>query len=157
MQRKTLVPYAVFVVVSFLAGSVGSFFTIGNIMGWYHQLSQPSWTPPDWLFGPVWTTLYVLMGVAAGKVWNSGKKGKNWVIALFLVHLLVNAAWSVIFFGAHETVIALMVIKLLWVLIVAMMIVFWRYSRAATYLLIPYLLWVTYAATLNLGIVLLNP
>lgn len=150
-------PFALFVVLSLAAGGIGSLFTIPAIGSWYAGLVHPSWTPPNWVFGPVWNTLYILMGLSAGFVWNSGRKGREWAIALFVLHLGVNIAWSVVFFGLEDVVSALVIIKSLWLLIVAMMIFFWRFSHRATYLLIPYLLWVTYASTLNLGIILLNP
>lgn len=157
MNTRAYLPYVLCIGLSLAAGFIGSFFTFDSITTWYNTLTQPSWTPPNWVFGPVWTTLYVLMGVAAALVYKSGQKGRWLALSLFFFHLVVNAAWSIVFFGMHEPAAALLIIKALWLLIVAMMIFFWRYSRTATYLLIPYLVWVTYASTLNLGIILLNP
>ena len=157
MKKATWLPFTVCIAASLAAGIFGSVFTISNIETWYATLVQPAWTPPNWVFAPVWNLLYVLMGISAGLVWKSERAGKWWVLGLFFFHLLVNSAWSIVFFGLHDTYSALLVIKALWLLIVAMMIAFWRYSRLATYLLIPYLVWVSYAASLNLGIMLLNP
>ncbi len=157
MKMKQLLPFLVCVALSLAAGFIGSFYTIDSISTWYQFLTRPSWTPPNWVFGPVWTTLYVLMGISAALVWRTGKQGTRWVLTLFFAHLVVNVAWSVVFFGMHDPVSGLLIIKALWLLIVALMILFWRYSRTATYLLIPYLVWVTYATTLNLGIIMLNP
>ncbi len=157
MNIQRLLPFIICIGLSLAAGFLGSFYTIDSISTWYQFLTRPFWTPPNWVFGPVWTTLYVLMGISAGLVWRTDKKGKWWVLALFFAHLIVNVAWSVVFFGMHDPVSGLLIIKALWLLIVALMLVFWRYSRTATYLLIPYLVWVTYASTLNLGIIMLNP
>lgn len=156
MKAGSILALAGFVLVSLAAGFFGSFFTMDQITTWYATLTKPSWTPPNWVFGPVWTTLYVLMGVAAYLVSRSKKLGKTLVLWLFFAHLIVNALWSIVFFGLHELELALGIIVLLWALIVLLMRLYWRYSRVATYLMIPYLLWVSYATTLNLGIIFLN-
>lgn len=156
MRTHSFLTLAAFVLVSLAAGFIGSFGTAGNIETWYTTLVQPSWTPPNWVFGPVWTTLYVLMGVAAYLVSQSKKLGKSLVLWLFLAHLALNAFWSIAFFGMHELLLSFIVIMLLWAIIIVLSVLFWRYSRTATYLMVPYLLWVTYASTLNLGFLLLN-
>lgn len=157
MKTSSWLPFAVCILASFAAGLIGSIATIPNVDTWYLTLVQPAWTPPNWVFGPVWNVLYVLMGISAALVWKSERTGKRWVLVLFFFHLLVNTAWSLVFFGLHDTSSSLLIIKALWLLIIALMIAFWRYSHVATYLLVPYLLWVSYAASLNLGIMLLNP
>ena len=144
------------IVAPFVAGMVGGFFTAPNIASWYDLLAKPSWTPPPWVFGPVWTTLYLLMGIAAFLVWRKEKPGRVFAIALFFVHLVVNALWSVVFFGLRAPLYAMAVIVLLLGLIIWLMYLFAPQSRVAVWLLAPYLLWVLYASTLNLGIVLLN-
>ena len=141
---------------SLLAGGVGSLFMGDSIATWYTTLTKPSWTPPNYVFGPVWTTLYVLMGTAAYLVIRTKKLGSKLVGWFFFAHLLVNAFWSIAFFTMHEVLLAAFVIVLLWVLIVMLIIAFYRYSRAASYLMVPYLLWVTYATTLNIGFLFLN-
>ncbi|MGE5541231.1 MAG: TspO/MBR family protein [Bacillota bacterium] len=156
MKYKQILPFLICIGLAFLAGAIGSFYTFPNIASWYAGLVHPSWTPPNWVFGPVWTTLYILMGMAAALIWRSGRKGTLLPLALYFVQLTVNASWSIVFFGMHNLIGGLVIIKVLWLMIAALMALSWRYSRTATYLLIPYLLWVTYAATLNLGIFLLN-
>lgn len=156
MTMRTVYASVFFVALSLLAGFIGSFFTMPAIEGWYATINRPFWTPPNWVFGPVWTTLYVLMGIAAGLVWSSRKLGRVFAIWLFVAHLVVNSLWSIVFFGLQEPGAALAIIATLWLVIIAMMRVFSRFSRAAAYLLVPYLLWVTYASTLNAGIVFLN-
>lgn len=147
---------AFFVGISLLAGFIGSFATMGSIETWYTTLVHPSWTPPNAVFGPVWTTLYVLMGIAAYLVSRSPKLGKTMVLWLFVLHLLVNLFWTIAFFGMHELLLAAIAIVVLLGLIVALMRLFWRYSHTATYLLVPYLLWVSYATSLSIGFVVLN-
>jgi len=156
MRAGSILALAGFVLVSLAAGFFGSFFTMDQIGTWYATLTKPSWTPPNWVFGPVWTTLYILMGVAAFLVSRSKKLGKTLVLWLFFAHLIVNTLWSIVFFGLHELELALAIIVLLLALIVLLMRLYWRYARVATYLMIPYLLWVSYATTLNLGIIFLN-
>lgn len=156
MKAGHLFALAFFVGISLCAGFIGSAFTMDSIQGWYATLVRPSWTPPDWVFGPVWTTLYVLMGTAAFLVWRSKKLGKSLVLWLFLAHLLVNTFWSIAFFAMHELLLSVLVILLLLALIIVLMRLFWRYSHTATYLMVPYLLWVLYATSLNLGFLVLN-
>ena len=150
-------PYVLCIGASLGVGALSALFTTESIPTWYAALVHPFWTPPNWVFAPVWTLLYILMGVAAALVWRSQKKRRDDALLFFFAHLLVNRAWSIVFFGLQDPTSALIIIKLLWLLIVVLMLVFWKFSRTATYLLIPYLVWVTYASTLNLGIVFLNP
>lgn len=156
MRVGSIVALAFFVGVSLLAGFLGSFFTVDSIQGWYQTLNRPSWTPPNWVFGPVWTTLYVLMGTAAFLVWRSKKVGKYLALWLFLAHLLVNLFWSIAFFGMQELLLAMIVILVLLGLILTLMRMYRAHSRLAVYLMVPYLLWVLYASTLNLGFLALN-
>lgn len=145
-----------FVLLSLGAGFIGSAFTMSEIGTWYAGLTKPSWTPPNWVFGPVWTTLYVLMGTAAFLVSRSKKLGKYPVLWLFAAHLVVNTLWSIVFFTLHELLLATLVILLLDALVALLIKFFWRYSHAASYLLVPYLLWCLYATTLTIGILVLN-
>ena len=156
MNFRTILSTAVFIGLSLLAGAIGSIFTFDQIPTWYARLIKPSWTPPSFVFGPVWTTLYVLMGSAAALVWNSKKFGRVFPTWLFIAHLIVNALWSIVFFGLHEVGLALYIILTLAVVIMVMMVIFARYSKLAAWLLLPYLLWVLYASTLNAGIFFLN-
>lgn len=156
MRAGSLLSLAFFILISLAAGFIGSFFTMDSVQTWYTTLNRPSWTPPNWVFGPVWTTLYVLMGTAAYLVSRSKKLGKTLVLWLFLAHLLVNTFWSIAFFTLHELLLSVIVIVALLGLIIVLMRLFWRYSHLATYLMVPYLLWVSYASTLSVGYLLLN-
>lgn len=136
--------------VTFAAAFVGARFEPG---GWYETLAKPEWTPPPWLFGPVWTALYLAMAVAAWMVWkHAGFDGARAALALFLLQLALNAAWSWLFFGMHKVDLALVDIALLWLAILATMLLFWRVRPLAGALLLPYLLWVSFATALNLAI-----
>lgn len=145
-----------FVLLSLGAGFIGSAFTMSEIGTWYAGLTKPSWTPPNWVFGPVWTTLYVLMGTAAFLVSRSKKLGKYPVLWLFVAHLVVNTLWSIVFFTLHELLLATFIVLLLDVLVALLIKLFWRHSRVASYLLVPYLLWCLYATSLTIGILVLN-
>jgi benzodiazapine receptor len=135
------------IAVSFAAAAAGSQATDPE---WYRSLERPSWAPPGWVFGPVWTALYTMMGVAAWLVWRRGGFGGARVaLGLFLVQLAFNAAWSWLFFGMRRADLAFAEIVLLWVLILATAVAFARHTRAAAWLLAPYLAWVAFAAVLN--------
>ncbi len=141
-----------------LAGFIGSFFTISAIPTWYASIQKPSFNPPNWIFGPVWTILYILMGISVYLVWNkaSKKSTASSVVILFWIHLFFNALWSIIFFGIPSPGGALIVILILWILILALILKFWKISKWASYLLIPYFLWVSFASVLNYYIWYLN-
>ncbi len=156
MSIKRIGIFSICIGASLLVGYSGSVFTMPQIEGWYAYITKPSWTPPNWVFGPVWTVLYVLMGSAAALVWVKGRKHARLALLFFALHLFVNWYWSYVFFVEHHLDIALVVISTLWAMILAMMIWFKKYSRVAPYLLVPYLVWVSYASTLNLGTYLLN-
>ena len=140
--------------VCFAVAGIGSFATSPEIGGWYAKLKKPAWTPPNWLFGPVWTALYTAMGVAAWLVWK--RVGWHAAIALFAVQLALNLAWSFIFFRFHSPGWAVAEIVLLWASIAATAISFAPISKTAAALFVPYILWVTYAAALNFSIWKLN-
>ena len=146
------------ILICLSAGWIGSYFTISSIPGWYEQLAKPSLNPPSWVFGPVWTTLYVLMGIAAFLVWQQGLNKKRVQIALivFAGQLALNVVWSVLFFGLHNPGWALVDIVLLWFAILATIFAFAKVSRSASWLLIPYILWVSFAIYLNYSIFILN-
>jgi len=146
------------VVVCLLAGFIGAFFTTPSIPAWYASLAKPTFSPPNWLFAPVWTTLYILMGVAFFLVWRKSAKNKNFKIsaALFALQLFLNVLWSAVFFGMHSLAGGLAVIILLWLAILANIIWFWRSSRAAGALMVPYIAWVSFAAFLNYVVWTLN-
>jgi translocator protein len=144
--------------VSEVAGVLGSFATASSVSTWYAALEKPVLNPPSWVFGPVWVTLYALMGVAAFLVWKRGlaQRGVKVALVAFGVQLLLNALWSFIFFGLRETGWAFVEIMALWLAIVWTMVVFSRVSKLAARLFVPYILWVSFAAYLNAAIWFLN-
>lgn len=146
------------VAVPELAGVVGSAFTFSAIADWYVHLAKPELAPPNWLFGPAWTTLYALMGLAMFLVWRKGldRKDVRLALGIFLGQLVLNALWSVIFFGLRSPAGAFVEMVALWLAIVVTIVAFARVSRAAAWLLAPYILWVTFAGYLNLSIWMLN-
>ena len=159
MGVGSVVRLVVACVVSLVAGALGSLAVGGQgFSSWYATIQKPGFTPPAWVFGPVWTILYLLMGVAAFLVWQKGLGSRPVRIALvwFLVQLVLNAAWTPVFFGLHRIGLAVVVILLLWAALLATMYYFFRVSRPAGVLLVPYLLWVSFAMVLNAAIWHLN-
>jgi tryptophan-rich sensory protein len=157
-ERKTMLRIAVAVVVCLLVGALSGFATQSSVDTWYSTLVKPSFNPPNWIFAPVWTVLYILMGVAAGMVWGYGYYHK-WVktaLYFFGFQLLLNASWSIVFFGLQLPLAALVILLLLLVLIAMTIRRFYIVNRTAAYLMVPYLLWVLFAGILNLKIVQLN-
>ncbi|MFH1430669.1 MAG: TspO/MBR family protein [Candidatus Uhrbacteria bacterium] len=150
--------FIVAIVVAQLAGIVGALFTTPSIASWYAELERPALSPPNWVFGPVWTTLFLLMGVAAFLVWRRGlgRRDVRLALGVFLLQLVLNTFWSVLFFGLHMPGAALIEIVVLWVAICATIGMFLRVSRPAAYLLSPYIVWVSFAAYLNYAIWTLN-
>jgi tryptophan-rich sensory protein len=155
--RKNLVTLAAWILLAEGAGLLGSFFTAPAIGGWYAALAKPELAPPNWIFGPVWTTLFLLMGIAAYLVWKKpAKKGRTLALRLFFAQLSLNVAWSALFFGLHDPGAALADIAFLWVSIAATMWSFSKVSGPAALLLAPYLAWVSFATYLNYSIWVLN-
>ena len=139
-------------------GFLGTIFTLPSVTTWYTTLNKAPFNPPPWVFGPVWTTLYLLMGIALFLVLQQKlKKQRNFLVILFSAQLFLNFLWSVIFFGMHLPLAALLEIGLLWISIALLIIDFWKYSKPAALLLVPYIAWVSLASILNLFVVLLNP
>ena len=154
-MRQRAVGLIFWILVSMIAGVIGSRFMPGE---WYAALAKPTWSPPNWVFGPVWSTLYVMMGIASWLVWRlEGFRAARVALTLFLIQLVLNALWSFLFFGIHEPGIAFAEILVLWLVILATTIAFWMKSRPAGMLLLPYLAWVTFASVLNFELWQLNP
>ena len=146
-----------FVALCLGVAAIGGWATSISVGGWYQTLDKPRWTPPDRVFAPVWTILYLMMAVAAHRVWRrAGVKGGREALALFGVQLALNLLWSILFFGLQRIGLALLDIVLLWTAIAATAVAFWRIDRLAGILLLPYLGWVTYAVGLNAAIWHLN-
>jgi len=145
------------IVLCFTAAGVGSSFTVPQIETWYADLEKPFFNPPNWVFGPVWSVLYLMMAVAVWLVW----KNEGWVnaphsLGMWCFQLLLNTTWSVLFFGLENPVLAAVEITVLWISILITTIAFWRHDRLAATLMMPYLAWVSYAAALNYAIAALN-
>jgi translocator protein len=139
----------------FAAASMGGFFHPGE---WYARLEKPAWNPPNWIFGPVWTALYIIMAVTAWMVWKRGGfASQRASLLLFLLQLLFNALWSPLFFGLHKPGLAFVDLVLLWLALLATIAAFWKTRPAAGAMLLPYLAWVTFAGALNFALWRLNP
>ncbi len=151
MTRADIVKIVVALVLPQLAGVIGSIFTASAVPDWYSTLIRPELAPPNWVFAPVWTMLFILMGIAAFLIWRKGlqTKGVLFALVLFGVQLILNTLWSVVFFGFRNTALAFIEIGLLWLAIAATLVAFSRISRTAAVLLVPYILWVSFAAYLN--------
>lgn len=143
------------ILLPLLVGGVSGYFTSQSIPNWYVYLNKPSFNPPNYLFGPVWTLLYILMGISFYLVIN--KTNVNWLlVGIFITQLILNFFWSFIFFNAHNLGLALVEIIILWASILAMIILFYKTNKWAAILNIPYLLWVSFATLLNYSIYSLN-
>jgi translocator protein len=159
MSKRDLLGLMGFIVLCFAAAGLGGYWTAPSVSpgGWYYQIAKPSWTPPSWLFGPVWTALYLAMAVAGWLVWRRGGwAAHRGALALFLVQLALNAVWSGLFFGLHSPGLAMVEILLLWTAILLTARAFFRVSRLAGWLLVPYLLWVSFASVLTFAVWRLN-
>jgi tryptophan-rich sensory protein len=158
MRIRKPVALVASIVISELAGAIGSVFSISAIPNWYAALNKPSFNPPNWLFGPVWTILYFLMGVSAYLIYANGIKKNNARMALyaFSVQLVLNVLWSFAFFGLRSTSLGFAAIILLWISIAVTTVMFYRIRKSAGWLMLPYILWVSFAAVLNYFILILN-
>lgn len=150
--KPVLIAASVAIFIGFLGG------TLTDVGPWYQNLKKPAWQPPDWLFGPAWTLIFALATVSAVYAWRTAlnKSDREWVIGLFALNGALNVLWSTLFFALKRPDWALIEVNFLWLSILLLMIVFWRRSRQASLYLLPYLLWVSFAAFLNLTVVRLN-
>lgn len=158
MKHIKIYSLVISLLVCLSAGVIGSLFTYQAIPTWYATLVKPPFNPPNWVFGPVWTTLYIMMGISLYILWNkkSKKVEKKLGLRYFSVQLVLNALWSIVFFGLRSPLSAFFVIIALWVVLFLTTRSFYSVSRVASWLLIPYLLWVSFASLLNFAIVTLN-
>ncbi|MEY5034151.1 MAG: hypothetical protein RL447_529 [Bacteroidota bacterium] len=137
-------------IIPLAVGGISGFFTVSAIPGWYQTIQKPSWNPPNWVFGPVWTTLYVLMGIAMYLIWTQPRtEQRQRALYLNAAQLILNFFWSLIFFNMHAIGWALIEIIILWVVIVQTMFAYDRVYKPAAWLLLPYIVWVTFATILN--------
>lgn len=150
--------FVISLLVCLAAGFLGSIFTTPSIPTWYASLTKPSFNPPNWLFAPAWTILFILMGISAFLVWHKGlkKKGVKKALGFFLAQLIFNVLWSFLFFKFHSPFLALLDIIFLWFLILLTILKFFKINNTAGLLLIPYLLWVSFASILNYFVYKLN-
>jgi len=145
------------ILIPLVIGFLGSFFTSSSVNNWYATINKPTFNPPNWIFGPVWTVLFFLIGISFYLVWKKGfGKNKIKIIGIYALQLLLNFIWSLLFFGLQSPALALIEIIILWFVILANIIIFYKSTKIAGYILIPYLLWVSFATVLNFAIFILN-
>ncbi|NMB92300.1 MAG: tryptophan-rich sensory protein [Parcubacteria group bacterium] len=157
MIKQKIIPLLGFLLITFVAAFIGSSFTTPNIASWYRTLTKPSFAPPNWLFAPVWTILFVLMAVAAFLVYQKREHSEvKGALIFYFVQLILNSLWSIIFFGLHNPQLAFFEIIVLWIFILVTLIKFYKIHRTAGLLLVPYILWVSFASILNCAVWLLN-
>ena len=156
---RTYPKLAAAILFCLIAGSLGSLVTINGPGSWYATLQKPFFAPPNWVFAPVWITLFILMGIALYLVWQCGTENREVKMALgiFGVQFALNVIWSFLFFGLESSLLGLIDIILLWVMIVVTIRAFYRVKKSAAYLLIPYLAWVSLASALNGAVYFMNP
>ena len=155
MLKNKFLSFILFFVITFSASFIGGLVSINLKEPWYSQLIKSNYNPPDWIFAPVWTTLYVMMTLAIWFFWHTKNRDIN-TVYIYFIHIVFNTTWSVVFFGFHKIFLALIVLIILILLIMTLIIRFKRVNFVSYYLMIPYLLWCCYALFLNLNILLLN-
>jgi benzodiazapine receptor len=155
MLKNKIISFVLFATVTYSASVIGALATIGFKEPWYSLITKPSFSPPDWIFAPVWTTLYLMMTIAIWFFWHSKNKDIN-TIYIYLIHLIFNTTWSVVFFVFNNIFLAFLVLIVLIVLIILLIVRFKRVNMLSYYLMIPYLLWCCFALTLNINLILLN-
>ena len=155
MLKNKLLSFILFAVVTYSASAIGGLATINFKEPWYSMLVMPTYNPPDWVFAPVWTTLYLFMTIAIWKFWHSKNRDIG-TIYIYIVHLIFNTTWSVVFFVFHKITLALIVFVSLILLIVILIARFKRVNMLSFYLMIPYLLWCLFALVLNINLMILN-
>ena len=155
MLKNKFLSFVLFFIITYSASFIGGMVTISFKEPWYSQLVKPNFNPPDWIFAPVWTTLYLMMTLAIWFFWHSKNKDIN-TIYIYFIHIVFNTTWSVVFFALHQIFLALIVILILIFLIIILILRFKRVNIVSFYLMIPYLLWTTFALFLNLNLLILN-
>ncbi len=154
---KSIIILILFILICQSVGIIGATFTMSSLDNWYRTIQKPSWNPPDWIFGPVWTTLYAIMGFSMWTIWKNRATQKiSWCIIIFIIQLLLNGIWTPLFFGLKNPALALIDIMFLFSAIIATIIIFYKVNRLASLILIPYLLWVGFATILNYHLWKLN-
>ncbi len=155
MLKNKFLSFIIFLLVTYSASFVGGIVTLSFKEPWYSQLIKSNFNPPDWIFAPVWTTLYLMMTVAIWFFWHSKKRDIN-TVYIYLIHIVFNTTWSIVFFGLHEIFLAMIILIILIILIIILIIRFKRVNFVSYYLMIPYLLWCCFALFLNFNLFILN-
>ena len=155
MLKNKFLSLLLFFIITFSASFIGSLVTISLKEPWYSQLIKSKFNPPEWIFAPVWTTLYLMMTLAIWFFWHTKNRDIN-TVYIYLIHIVFNTTWSIVFFGLHQILLALAVLMILIFLIVILIIRFKRVNSVSYYLMIPYLLWCCYALFLNINLLILN-
>jgi len=158
MKNKKILKLVVSLLLPQLAGAIGTIFTFKAISSWYQFLNKPSFSPPNWLFGPVWTTLYILMGISSFLIWQEKEKNEKAgrILKIYFLHFFLNALWSILFFGLKNILLGFLEIIILWLVIGYLLISFYKIKKIAALLWLPYFLWVSFATILNFAILKLN-
>ena len=155
MLKNKFLSFVLFFIITYSASFIGGMATISFKEPWYSQLIKPNFNPPDWIFAPVWTSLYLMMTLAVWLFWHSKNKDMN-TIYIYFIHIVFNTTWSIVFFALHKILLALIVLLVLIFLIIILILRFKRVNIVSSYLMIPYLLWTTFALFLNLNLLILN-
>ena len=155
MLKNKFISFILFFIITYSASFIGGMATISFKEPWYSQLVKSNYNPPDWVFAPVWTTLYFMMTLAIWLYWHSKNRDMN-TIYIYFIHIVFNTTWSIVFFGLHKIFLALVVLLILIFLIIILILRFKRVNLVSYYLMIPYLLWTTYALFLNFNLLILN-
>ena len=155
MLKNKFLSFILFFIITYSASFIGGFATVSFKEPWYSQLVKSNYNPPDWVFAPIWTTLYLMMTLAIWFYWHSKNRDMN-TIYVYFIHVVVNTTWSIVFFGLHQILLSLMVLLVLIFLIIVLILRYKRVNLVSYYLMIPYLLWTTYALFLNFNLLILN-
>lgn len=157
-KKFQFIPFVICLIIPLAIGAIGGLLTMESVKTWYTTLNKPSFNPPNQIFGPVWSTLYVLMGISSYLVWKERKSftGYKWAVGLYFLQLILNLMWSFLFFYQHQIGFALIEIIILLITIIATAVIFYRVNKAAGLLFIPYILWVSFASYLTYSIFILN-
>ena len=155
MVKNKFLSFILLLIFTYSASFIGGIVTISFKEPWYSQLVKSNYNPPDWVFAPVWTTLYLMMTIAIWLYWHSRNRDIN-TIYLYFIHIVFNTTWSIIFFGLHQILLALVILTILIILIIILIIRFKYVNKVSSYLMIPYLLWCCYALFLNFNLYILN-
>ena len=155
MLKNKFLSFVLFFIITYSASFIGRFATIAFKEPWYSQLIKSNYNPPDWVFAPVWTALYLMMTFAVWLFWHSAKRDMK-TIYFYFIHIVFNTTWSIVFFGFHEIFLAFIVLLILIYFIIILILRFKRVNLVSYYLMIPYLLWTTYALFLNFNLLILN-